>query len=106
MKRWEAYFWPLLVAANGLLVWHLALIWTKTRIFPSPMDVERGIAELVNKGLLWRYMGDSLLRVGVGYSLALVFGVPLGVVLGYYPTAARMVNPVIQMLRPISPLAW
>src|SRR6185369_12436361 len=52
------------------------------------------------------YIGDSLFRVGVGYSIAVIFGVPTGLVLGWYPSAARAVNPVIQILRPISPLAW
>src|SRR4029077_20990350 len=58
------------------------------------------------KGLLLSYTADSLLRVGSGYSLAVLLGIPTGLVLGWYPLAARAVNPVIQILRPISPLAW
>jgi NitT/TauT family transport system permease protein len=61
---------------------------------------------LADKGLLLRYSRDSLLRVAAGYGAALVVGIPAGVLLGWRPGAARAVNPVIQFLRPISPLAW
>src|SRR5262249_46322934 len=66
----------------------------------------RGMAELVRKGLLWSYIRDSLMRVGIGYLFALLLGIPSGLLLGWYPAAAAVVNPVIQMLRPISPIAW
>ena len=106
MKRWESYSWPLLAAAGCLTAWYFAVARTHTAIFPSPIDVEHGLVELVREGLLWRDIGDSLFRVGVGYGLGVLLGVPLGVLLGWYPTSAVTVNPVIQMLRPISPLAW
>ena len=106
IRRWEAYFWPLFAMTVLLCVWHASVKWSGTRVFPSPLDVEGGLAELLRKGLLWRYIGDSLLRVGAGYALAITCGIPLGLLLGWYPAAAAMVNPLIQMLRPISPLAW
>ena len=64
------------------------------------------MAELVRKGVLWRYTLDSLRRVAGGYSAAVALGIPSGLLLGWYPAAAFVVNPVIQMLRPISPIAW
>jgi len=75
-------------------------------VLPSPLDVQRGMAELLGKGLLWNYIGDSLRRVGIGFSIATVLAIPLGLTLGWYPVAAQVVNPAIQMLRPISPIAW
>jgi NitT/TauT family transport system permease protein len=80
--------------------------WSGTTVFPTPLAVGRGIEELVERGLLWRYIGDSLFRVGVGYGTAVACAIPLGLLFGWYPAAAATVNPVIQMLRPISPLAW
>ena len=106
IRRGEAVFWPLLAMTLIVCVWFAAVKWSGTRTFPSPMDVERGFAELLRKGLLWKYTVDSLFRVGVGYGLAVVCGIPLGLLLAWYPAAATTVNPVIQMLRPISPLAW
>src|SRR5271167_444472 len=106
MKRWEPIFWPLLSVAAVLTAWHLAVVWTNTHIFPSPLAVLSGVVELAHRGLLWKYIADSLFRVGTGYVAALLLAIPLGIILGYYSKAADTVNPVIQVLRPISPLAW
>jgi NitT/TauT family transport system permease protein len=105
-RRWEPFAWPLLTAAMVLLVWHFSVKLTGTDVFPSPLSVQRGIAQLIEGGRLWRYVGDSLRRVGIAYLAAVAVGVPGGLLLGWYPAAAQVVNPVIQMMRPISPIAW
>ncbi|MGH9720876.1 MAG: ABC transporter permease, partial [Bryobacteraceae bacterium] len=106
MKRWESYVWPLLAVGFVLALWHFGVVWSKTQVFPSPFDIQKGMAELIRKGLLARYTGDSLLRVAAGYLTAVVLGIPIGLLLGWYPRAAEAANPLIQMMRPISPLAW
>src|SRR5215470_7141477 len=105
-RKWEKYFWPLLMASFFLIIWTLSVRWTGSKVFPSPRDVERGMSELVSKGVLWHYILDSLRRVASGYLTAAVLGIPAGLMLGWYPAAASVVNPVIQILRPISPIAW
>src|SRR5207248_4296854 len=85
---------------------YFSVRWSGTKIFPSPVEVGRGTAELVRKGLLFRYTIDSLRRVAGGYLAAAALGIPAGLLLGWYPAAAAVVNPVIQILRPISPIAW
>ena len=105
-KKWEKFFWPLFASALFLALWHFAVVWTATKVFPSPLAVEKGIAGLIHKQLLWRDMIDSLRRVAIGYGAAVVVGVPMGLTLGWYPAANRVVNPVLQILRPISPIAW
>jgi len=105
-RRWEPLFWPLVVAAVLLFVWTYAVKWSGTNVFPSPMSVEHGTMQLIERGVLWRYMGDSLRRVATGYLLAVGIGIPAGLLLGWYPSAGHIVNPLIQMLRPISPIAW
>ncbi|MEO8348824.1 MAG: ABC transporter permease [Acidobacteriota bacterium] len=97
---------PLATGTFLVVLWHVLVVATGSQIFPSPMEVLRGLAELARKGVLASYIGDSLWRVACGYVLALVLGVPLGMALGWYPTAAAAINPVIQVLRPISALAW
>jgi len=104
--KWEKYFWPVLAAGTFLALWYLSVKWSGTKIFPSPPEVGRAAVELVRKGLLFRYVLDSLRRVAVGYGGAAVLGIPIGLLLGWYPEWAFVVNPVIQMLRPISPIAW
>jgi len=51
-------------------------------------------------------MGYSLLRVVIGYALAAAVAIPLGFLIGMSPIAFKALNPYIQVLRPISPLAW
>ena len=105
-KKWEKFFWPLLATALFLALWHYSVAWTATKIFPSPLDVKNGIAELIHKQVLWRDMIDSLRRVAIGFGAATLIGIPLGLTLGWYPAANQVVNPVLQILRPISPIAW
>lgn len=102
----ERVLLPLGVALVIVAIWHAAVIATGTKIFPSPGEVMQGIVALGKGGLLWSYIADSLFRVASGYALAVTLGVPLGLVLGWWAPLARAVNPLIQMLRPISPLAW
>jgi nitrate/nitrite transport system permease protein len=58
-----------------------------------------------NLGIAWHLL-RSLGRVLLGFALALIVAVPLGFVLGLFPFLYRAANPFIQLLRPISPLAW
>jgi NitT/TauT family transport system permease protein len=104
--RWEKYVWPVLAFALLLIVWHFAVVWTATKVFPSPRDVSKGLVSLLRKNILWKDIGDSLRRVSMGFGLAAIIGVPLGLTLGWYPKVNQVVNPVIQILRPISPIAW
>jgi len=97
---------PALLAALLVLVWWAAVRWTRTKVFPAPLDVVAGVGELVRRGVLLRYVLDSLLRVGAGFGIALAAGVPAGLVLGLSRRGFAAVNPVVQILRPISPIAW
>src|SRR5260370_26380019 len=106
MNRIERILLPLLTATILLILWTLAVKLTHTKIFPSPLDVARAIGKLAERKLLWSYMIDSLGRALAGYLAAVALGIPLGILLDWSQGAARAVNPVIQMLRPISPLAW
>jgi NitT/TauT family transport system permease protein len=105
-RKWEKVVWPVFTGALLLVVWYASVRYSGSKVFPSPADVFRGANELFRKGLLLGYIVDSLGRVATGYSLAVALAVPLGLLLGWYPAAAQVVNPVIQMLRPISPIAW
>jgi len=105
-RVWEKVFWPVAAALVLLCVWHYAVVWTATKVFPSPLNVEKGIAELIHKHVLWADIEDSLRRVAVGYLGAAVIAIPLGLCLGWFPAANQVINPLIQFLRPISPIAW
>jgi NitT/TauT family transport system permease protein len=96
----------LLVAAWFLLYWDLHVRLSGSELFPKPIDVLRGVIELVRKGLLLKYIVASLFRVTVGFTLAVVVAIPVGLLLGWFQRLFFAFNPMIQVLRPISPIAW
>ena len=105
-KPIEHLLLPLAAAAVAVAVWHAAVRLSGTTIFPLPMQVLRGLLELLRKHVLFADIADSLRRVTLGFGAATVAAVPLGIVLGWKPAVYRVINPVVQILRPISPIAW
>jgi len=105
-RTWEKFFWPVITAALLIALWHYSVVRTGTKVFPSPLSVEKGLVELIHKHVLWKDIGDSLRRVAIGFGTAVILGIPLGLTLGWYPAANQVVNPALQILRPISPIAW
>lgn len=124
--RAAAVVLPLFVAGGVLLGWHGAVRWSGSDLFPTPLEVLRGMAELarpapavppdtswysapfvyMEHSRLVRYTVASLFRVTVGFGLAVVLGIPFGLLLGWSVRLFRAFNPIIQVLRPISPIAW
>lgn len=97
---------PLLVIAAVIAVWWVVVVQTESAIFPTPLQVLTGAWELAQDGSLWEHITASLFRVGAGFGLALLLAVPLGLWMGWVAGAYRTFNPIFQMLRPISPIAW
>ncbi len=89
-----------------LLIWQVTSSWQTNHILPGPLDVARGMADLIQHGLLLKYVVASLFRVTWGFLLAAVLAIPIGLTIGWYRRAEMAFNPIIQILRPISPLAW
>jgi NitT/TauT family transport system permease protein len=106
MERLNKIWPPLAVLLAIVAIWWYAVIATESLIFPTPAQVVRGTMELVEDGSLWEHIGASLMRVGVGFSLAILVAVPMGLWMGRVDGAFRTLNPVFQILRPISPIAW
>ena len=102
MKLWR----PLVFIVALLAVWQIAISRTPGHLLPGPFEVARGIGELLRNGLLLKYMVASLFRVTWGFVLAAVLAIPLGLTIGWYKRATLAFNPLLQILRPISPLAW
>jgi NitT/TauT family transport system permease protein len=96
----------LTVIAVVLAAWWFIVIETRSVIFPTPWQVVTGTLELIKDGTLWKDIGASLMSVGIGFSLAVLIAVPLGLWLGWVKGAYSTLNPLFQILRPISPIAW
>lgn len=103
------------VIGFGLLVGVWALLTQNSQSFPTPLATWEAAYKLFadpfysngpnDQGIGWNVL-NSLQRVGLGFGLAALVGIPLGFMLGRFTFLARMVNPLISLLRPVSPLAW
>jgi NitT/TauT family transport system permease protein len=106
MNKTMNIFSPLALVAVVVAVWWIAVVQTGSIIFPTPLDVIVGTLELVRLGTLWDHIASSLMRVGAGYLLAATLAIPLGLLMGWFKGFFVTLNPLIQILRPISPIAW
>ncbi|RBP65293.1 NitT/TauT family transport system permease protein [Alkalibaculum bacchi] len=75
-------------------------------LLPSPMDVVRSMKELLEDGTLILHIQVSMTRFLIGYITASIAGIVLGLILGWYQKLWAFIDPIVQVLRPISPIAW
>jgi len=92
--------------AAFLLFWQLATLGNARNDIPGPYLTWQGLSELFRQGVLLKNVVASVFRVAWGFAIATCVGVPLGVLLGRVAVLHELVNPNIQLLRPISPIAW
>jgi nitrate/nitrite transport system permease protein len=115
-RRWTARLaggaWALVGIAVFVLLWHVATL--RVTKVPSPIDTLDRLRSLLahpfGKHAGTTGVGSQVLsslgRVFKGFALAAVVGIPLGLWIGSSRRAWQAVNPLVQLLRPVSPLAW
>ena len=96
-----------------LTVWQglCSLRLIPTHLLPSPLKILLGLKDLLIIGmppghLLPKHILYSLYRVFLGFLGAAVLGIPLGLLMGWSTRLRRIVNPLLELVRPIPPLAW
>lgn len=104
---------PVLSIALLIGIWALATM--KGGSFPTPAQTWEAAVKLFadpfysngpnDQGIGWNIL-NSLGRVGMGFGMAALVGIPLGFIIGRFEFASRMVSPLISLLKPVSPLAW
>jgi len=104
---------PLLGVALFIAGW--ALLAQQSENLPGPEKTWNAAVELFSdpfydngpndKGIGWNLL-NSLQRVGMGFGLAALIGIPLGFMIGRFAFFHGMTSPIISLLRPVSPLAW
>lgn len=91
-----------------ILIWQILFSVSSYNkaLFPSPKMAFDALLEMIENGRLFENIRTSMYRFAVGYSISVVSAVILGLILGRIPKVFQYVNPVLQLLRPISPTAW
>jgi nitrate/nitrite transport system permease protein len=105
---------PILGMAFLVVIWGL-VSFSSTNNFPSPKETFIQAIQVFSdpfysngpndQGLGWNVL-SSLKRVAMGFGLAAVIGIPFGFMIGRFEFLSNMFNPLISLLRPVSPLAW
>ncbi|RRS05897.1 nitrate ABC transporter, permease protein [Aquabacterium soli] len=103
------------LAGLALLVGIWALLTMNSATFPTPAATWKAAVVLFSdpfysngpndQGIGWNIL-FSLKRVAMGFGLAALVGIPLGFIIGRSKVISSMLNPIISLLRPVSPLAW
>ncbi len=111
---WMAVLPPVLGMALLVLVWQ-AIASTSESGIPKPAETWAQAVQVFSdpfysngpndQGIGWNIL-SSLQRVAVGFGLAALVGIPAGFAIGRSVFLSRMFNPLISLLRPVSPLAW
>ncbi len=111
---WQRVIPPVLGLALLVGIWALVSLTSKGSI-PSPVDTFKQALDVFSdpfyrkgpndQGVGWNVL-MSLERVALGFGLAAIVGIPAGFMIGRFTFLSRMFNPLISLLRPVSPLAW
>lgn len=111
MKKVSAYISPLILPIVFVIIWQVTAIRMDNMIvLPKVTAVftllSRPGENLLNMGSLLYNLMVSLVRVGLGYCLAALIAIPLGLSIGYWERAERILMTFLNLFRPIAPLAW
>ena len=91
-----------------ILMWQFASDFlVKNKLFlPSFVDVVLSFVKVIESGAIYTDLSVSLLHFLIGMFLAFIIGLPIGIIMGWFKGASHVFDPIIEILRPIPPLAW
>ena len=108
MKKFVAVKHVIVSFITLISIWQIVYVTGhfNEALFPSPLHAWKALVQMVIDGSIFVHIGTSMYRFAVGYISAIVVAVLLGLLLGWFTGIFNYVNPIIQLLRPISPMAW
>ncbi|ARJ50745.1 ABC transporter permease [Staphylococcus lutrae] len=104
----QRYILPCITFLLFLLIWQ-SVIWIGQYppvLLPGPLQVGQSIWTFLVTGEIFIHLGISLYRFIIGFVLAIIVALPVGFLLGRSQTFLHAIEPLLQLLRPISPIAW
>ncbi len=106
-KNKDRWLGPLAIVL-ALTLWecYAILVVKNSFLLPTPPDVLSAFLELSQKGILLLDFQVSMLHFVVGLGAALLIGIPIGIAMGWNVKINAFMDPIIELLRPIPPLAW
>ncbi len=106
-SRIPARVWLLISFAVAMGVWYLLSIIPQTsRGFPNVVVTIEGLITMIQRGAFWQDLSSSLISVFGGYALGFVIALPVAILMAWYLPVRNILNPWIQFIRNIPPLAY
>jgi 1,4-dihydroxy-2-naphthoate polyprenyltransferase len=102
-RHWISFLFVL----DLILLWELAIRngTLDRRFIPQPSEIARTLLDLSASGELWNNLGISFVRITLGFLIAAVVGIPLGLLMGINPTIRALIRPVAALVNPIPKIA-
>ena len=99
--------WLLISFAVAMLVWYLMSIIPQTsRAFPNVVVTIEGLVRMVERGAFWQDLSSSLISVALGYAIGFIIALPVAILMAWYVPVRNILEPWIQFIRNIPPLAY
>ena len=99
--------WLLISFAVAMLVWYIMSIIPQTsRAFPNVVVTIQGLMTMVERGVFWQDLSSSLISVAMGYAIGFVIALPVAILMAWYVPVRHILEPWIQFIRNIPPLAY
>lgn len=95
-----------MTAAILVAIWAAASRLAQSPLFPGPLDVARSLAAALAAGTLARAVATSAVRLLVGYAIAVLSGVPLGLLLARSEATKRAIGPMLLGLSSVPSICW
>lgn len=106
-SRIPSKVWLLISFAVAMLVWYIMSIIPQTsRAFPNVMVTIQGLMTMVERGVFWQDLSSSLISVAMGYAIGFVIALPVAILMAWYVPVRNILEPWIQFIRNIPPLAY
>ena len=106
-SRIPSKVWLLISFAVAMLVWYIMSIIPQTsRAFPNVVVTIQGLMTMVERGVFWQDLSSSLISVAMGYAIGFVVALPVAILMAWYVPVRNILEPWIQFIRNIPPLAY
>lgn len=113
-RRWLAGWWNLNLLLGLISIGGLGLLWEFAQPLgipglnnvPPPSEVVRASANLLGSRLYWEGWLLSVQRITLGFLAAQIVGIPLGLMMAMHRNVYDTMFPIVEILRPIPPVAW
>lgn len=105
--RIPKWAWLLISFVTAMVVWYLLSLNPQTaRSFPNVVKTLQSLSVMIERGVFWQDIASSLISVTAGFAIGFVLSLPVAILMAWYAPVRNIIEPWIQFIRNIPPLAY